>query len=148
MPVDTHVLQIAQRDYKIRVKGSTMTKPVYDQIKSYFIDLWGDYAGWAHSVLFTADLKAFKTTSIKIEQSLTDNDKLEPPGPISTKVDIKIEPNDQATILPAFAVDSLELKPKVQVNKRPSEAKPKSNGKRRSKRHVVDENCDPGQFQD
>ena len=37
-----------------------MTKALYDQIKAYFIQLWGPYAGWAHSVLFTADLKAFK----------------------------------------------------------------------------------------
>lgn len=25
-----------------------------------FRQLWGEYAGWAHSVLFTADLRAFK----------------------------------------------------------------------------------------
>ena len=37
-----------------------MSKLLYDQIKSYFIELWGPYAGWAHSVLFTADLKAFQ----------------------------------------------------------------------------------------
>lgn len=63
VPIDTHVLQIAQRDYKFRGKGSSMTKVLYNQIKEYFIELWGPYAGWAHSVLFAADLKAFKAVS-------------------------------------------------------------------------------------
>lgn len=53
IPVDTHVLQIAQRDYKLKTKDHL-------KIKQFFRDLWGDYAGWAHSVLFTADLKAFQ----------------------------------------------------------------------------------------
>lgn len=41
-----------------------MTKAVYNQIKAFFIDLWGAYAGWAHSVLFTADLRAFKFMAV------------------------------------------------------------------------------------
>lgn len=66
VPVDTHVLQIAQRDYKFRSKGSSMTKVTYNQIKNFFISLWGDYAGWAHSVLFTADLRAFKLATAQV----------------------------------------------------------------------------------
>lgn len=77
VPVDTHgksyesapciastdtrtVWQIAQRDYKFgRGKHSSLTKATYDAVGDKFRTLWGQEAGWAHSVLFTADLKAF-----------------------------------------------------------------------------------------
>jgi N-glycosylase/DNA lyase len=53
VPVDTHVWQIAARDYKFSVKGKkvvSMTKEVYNSVGNFFRNLWGDYAGWAHSV--------------------------------------------------------------------------------------------------
>jgi N-glycosylase/DNA lyase len=60
VPVDTHVWQIAQRDYKFgRGKHSSLTKATYDAVGDKFRSLWGKEAGWAHSVLFTADLRAF-----------------------------------------------------------------------------------------
>jgi N-glycosylase/DNA lyase len=36
-----------------------LTKATYDAIGDHFRSLWGKEAGWAHSVLFTADLRAF-----------------------------------------------------------------------------------------
>ncbi|XP_050389772.1 N-glycosylase/DNA lyase [Patella vulgata] len=61
IPVDTHVWQIAARHYipKLNVSKS-LTDKLYDEIGDYFRGLWGEYAGWAHSVLFTADLKKFQ----------------------------------------------------------------------------------------
>lgn len=60
VPVDTHVWQIAQRDYKMgKVKTKTFNKVMYDAVGDHFRSIWGSYAGWAHSVLFTADLKSF-----------------------------------------------------------------------------------------
>lgn len=60
VPVDTHVWQIAQRDYKFgKGKNASLTKQTYDAVGDKFRSLWGKEAGWAHSVLFTADLKAF-----------------------------------------------------------------------------------------
>ena len=60
VPVDTHVWQIAQRDYGFgRGKHKSLTKATYDAVANYFRQLWGKEAGWAHSVLFTADLKTF-----------------------------------------------------------------------------------------
>ncbi|KAH7372304.1 DNA glycosylase [Pyrenochaeta sp. MPI-SDFR-AT-0127] len=60
VPVDTHVWQIAQRDYKFgRGKHSSLTAATYIAVANHFRKLWGKEAGWAHSVLFTADLKAF-----------------------------------------------------------------------------------------
>lgn len=60
VPVDTHVWQIAQRDYKFgKGKHSSLTPATYTAVANHFRKLWGKEAGWAHSVLFTADLKAF-----------------------------------------------------------------------------------------
>ncbi|USW54750.1 Putative HhH-GPD domain, DNA glycosylase, 8-oxoguanine DNA glycosylase [Septoria linicola] len=60
VPVDTHVWQIAQRDYKFgKGKHASLTKVTYDAIGAKFRALWGKEAGWAQSILFTANLRAF-----------------------------------------------------------------------------------------
>ncbi|KAK8124942.1 8-oxoguanine DNA-glycosylase [Apiospora kogelbergensis] len=64
VPVDTHVWQIAQRDYKFgKVKTKTFSKAMYDSVGDHFRKIWGDQAGWAQSVLFTANLKSFSGRS-------------------------------------------------------------------------------------
>ena len=72
VPVDTHVWQIAQRDYKFgRGKHKSLTPATYDAVGNHFRSLWGKEAGWAHSVLFTADLKAFSerlTTKVEVKE--------------------------------------------------------------------------------
>lgn len=71
VPVDTHVWQIAQRDYKFgKGKHKSLTKATYDAVGDHFRMLWGKEAGWAHSVLFAADLKTFSerlTTKVEID---------------------------------------------------------------------------------
>lgn len=64
------VWQIAQRDYKFgRGKHSSLTKATYDAVGNRFRSLWGKEAGWAHSVLFTADLRAFSERLVaKVEK--------------------------------------------------------------------------------
>ncbi|KAI1645624.1 DNA glycosylase [Daldinia loculata] len=60
VPVDTHVWQIAQRDYKFgKAKTKTFSKAMYDSVGDHFRKIWGPQAGWAQSVLFTANLKSF-----------------------------------------------------------------------------------------
>ncbi|KJK78914.1 hypothetical protein H634G_05729 [Metarhizium anisopliae BRIP 53293] len=68
VPVDTHVWQIAQRDYKFgKSKAKTFNKAMYDAVGDHFRSIWGDYAGWAHSVLFTADLREFSNRTGKTQ---------------------------------------------------------------------------------
>jgi N-glycosylase/DNA lyase len=71
VPVDTHVWQIAQRDYKFgKGKHKSLTKATYDAVGDHFRQLWGKEAGWAHSVLFAADLKTFSerlTTKVEVD---------------------------------------------------------------------------------
>lgn len=54
IPVDTHVLQIATRDYGLKIK--TLNAKTYASIGDTFEKVFGEHAGWAHSVLFAADL--------------------------------------------------------------------------------------------
>lgn len=84
VPVDTHVWQIAQRDYKFgKTKTKTFNKVMYEAVGDHFRDLWGKYAGWAHSVLFTADLREFseratkkkETQVVKVEEELVEQPK-------------------------------------------------------------------------
>lgn len=68
VPVDTHVWQIAQRDYKFgKGKAKTFSMGLYHPVGDFFRELWGKEAGWAHSVLFTADLKTFSNRVAKKE---------------------------------------------------------------------------------
>ncbi|KAI1266857.1 DNA glycosylase [Xylariaceae sp. FL1019] len=73
VPVDTHVWQIAQRDYSFgKTKSKTFSKAMYDSVGDHFRKIWGPQAGWAQSVLFTANLKTFseqlagKTESVAV----------------------------------------------------------------------------------
>ncbi|KAL5529700.1 hypothetical protein ACEPAG_5685 [Sanghuangporus baumii] len=64
VPVDTHVYQIAVKHYGMRGSSNgkmSMTPKIYDEVNARLAKIWGSYAGWAHSVLFTADLKSFST---------------------------------------------------------------------------------------
>ncbi|XP_066295624.1 N-glycosylase/DNA lyase-like [Branchiostoma lanceolatum] len=61
IPVDTHVWQIVHRDYKHKLGTTkTLTDKTYKEIGDFFRQIWGPYAGWAHSVLFAADLRKFQ----------------------------------------------------------------------------------------
>eukprot|EP00466_Bigelowiella_natans_P016964 jgi/Bigna1/142508/aug1.70_g17216 len=60
VPVDTHVWQIANRDYGLNLHGKTMTPKVHRQIGEFFRGKFGGFAGWAHHVLFLADLRELK----------------------------------------------------------------------------------------
>lgn len=62
IPVDTHMWQIAVRDYLPHLgKNKTLTDKMYKEIGDFFRDMHGKYAGWAQSVLFSADLKIFNS---------------------------------------------------------------------------------------
>ncbi|KIY43576.1 DNA glycosylase, partial [Fistulina hepatica ATCC 64428] len=67
IPVDTHVYQIAIKHYGLKLKSTSkssrekapMTPKIYDEVSNKLSAVWGEYAGWAHSVLFTSDLRSF-----------------------------------------------------------------------------------------
>ncbi|KAI9362996.1 N-glycosylase/DNA lyase-like protein [Zopfochytrium polystomum] len=59
IPVDTHVWQIAKRDYSLQPTSTkTLTAKTYDLIGDRLREIFGERAGWAHSVLFAAEVLA------------------------------------------------------------------------------------------
>jgi len=57
VPVDTHMLNIARRYLPHLVAQKSITGKVHKEVGEHFRSLLGPWAGWAHSVLFSADLK-------------------------------------------------------------------------------------------
>jgi N-glycosylase/DNA lyase len=103
------VWQIAQRDYKFgKGKHSSLTKATYDAIANKFRALWGKEAGWAHSVLFTADLKTFSERLVVKVEAVSKATIIKKEGDVVTDVketvetklvskQIKREPDDDGT---------------------------------------------------
>lgn len=51
VPVDTHVYQIAVRDYGLKgSRDATVSKAMYGKIREKLQEAWGKKAGWAHQV--------------------------------------------------------------------------------------------------
>lgn len=85
------VWQIAQRDYKFGKGGQkSLNKATYDAVGNLFRKLWGKEAGWAHSVLFTADLRAFSDrlavskAASKVEVDIKEEDGAEVKAKVTT----------------------------------------------------------------
>ena len=61
VPVDTHVWRIARRDYDATLEDcASITPTVYERVGDLFRDRFGATAGWAHAVLFAAELPAYR----------------------------------------------------------------------------------------
>ncbi|KAG9139191.1 hypothetical protein Leryth_018784 [Lithospermum erythrorhizon] len=60
IPVDTHVWQIATRHLIPELAGTTLTPKLHDRVANAFVSKYGQYAGWAQTLLFIADLPSQK----------------------------------------------------------------------------------------
>jgi N-glycosylase/DNA lyase len=61
IPVDTHVWDIAVRDLDpTLVACGSLTPTVYNRVGELFRGRYGAHAGWAHSLLFAAELPLFR----------------------------------------------------------------------------------------
>ncbi|KAI8843987.1 DNA glycosylase [Chytriomyces cf. hyalinus JEL632] len=59
IPVDTHMWRIAKRDYGLsgsNTNGKSLTPKNYAAIGDKFREIFGDQAGWAQSLLFSAEI--------------------------------------------------------------------------------------------
>lgn len=53
VPIDTHMWQIAREHYLVN-SSLPLTKQTYIQAVAVFREAFGEYAGWAHSILYSA----------------------------------------------------------------------------------------------
>lgn len=60
VPVDTHIIQIAKHYLPEVVNVKSMTPTLYRKIGNEFRRVYGEYSGWAQTVLFVAELSGFK----------------------------------------------------------------------------------------
>jgi N-glycosylase/DNA lyase len=119
VPVDTHVWQIAQRDYKFgKTKTKTFNKVMYDSVGDHFRGLWGKYAGWAHSVLFTADLREFADRSPKKKEVKVVQVKEEPESPSQGRSSRKRKVVVDTKIETEVKVEETEKGPVIEVETR------------------------------
>lgn len=58
IPVDTHVWQIAVRYFLPELSGRSLTLKLHQEVQDVFVKRFGMYAGWAHQVLFIAELSS------------------------------------------------------------------------------------------
>jgi len=56
------MLTIAKKYLPDLRNQKTVSHKVYLEVSNFFRSLYGKYAGWAHSVLFSADLKRIQET--------------------------------------------------------------------------------------
>lgn len=63
IPVDIHVQHIASRDYDPTVLGQakSLTPTIYKRVGNLFRTRFASRAGWAHSLLFVAELPSFRS---------------------------------------------------------------------------------------
>lgn len=92
VPVDTHVYDIAVRDYDIKpinTKSKSINKSIYAQIQECFRMRFGEHCGWAHSILFTAELKLFRDELPQLQSNKRSRDTLKLQHNIDTVTIIK-----------------------------------------------------------
>lgn len=129
VPVDTHVMQIATRDYKFRMKGLSMTPENYRGVQGVFEQVFGEYAGWAHSVLFTADLKKFQDVKGEPVES-ADSGKVES---VKMEGDVKVETMDvdvnaeRVNEPDKVKVESAAIEENVKIEKQAIKSEPVAN---------------------
>ncbi|KAF7932079.1 uncharacterized protein EAE97_009100 [Botrytis byssoidea] len=152
VPVDTHVWQIAQRDYKFgKGKHKSLTKATYDAIGDHFRGLWGKEAGWAHSVLFAADLKAFSDKLVsKVEVKVDELEiKQENGDVLEKKVTVKreyppeemdLKEEEKVVIKREGVTEELEIKDEVKV------FEPSARSVRAKRRKFIEQQQQPPHF--
>lgn len=74
IPVDTHVFQLVAKFYlpKLRNKKVNINVGLYKEIGDHLRGVWGKYAGWAQTVMFTSDLKSFQNLDSEDNNKDTD----------------------------------------------------------------------------
>lgn len=59
IPIDTHIFQVAQRNYlPLLKKQKTVTPKIHSEVGEHLRELWGPLAGWAQAIVFSTKINA------------------------------------------------------------------------------------------
>lgn len=83
-----------------------MTPKIYEAVSTKLVETWGEYAGWAHSVLFTADLRSFANYGLPTSDATT-------PIASSPGTSVPVTPSDSGS---DYFGDTPTKKRKLRVN--------------------------------
>lgn len=94
VPVDTHVFQIAIRDYHFPAsKCTALSLVLHNRVEQKFRELFGERAGWAQQVLFFADLASTKNegngSPKKVKREKVEEE--EEKSPVKAKWELELE---------------------------------------------------------
>jgi N-glycosylase/DNA lyase len=71
VPVDTHVWKMANKFMaSATIKGASPTPKLHSEINAFFIEKFGDKAGWAHTILFSAAITKEGEAAANADSSL------------------------------------------------------------------------------
>lgn len=65
VPIDTHIYQIAQRDFGYKSSNKSLTNSNYDEVQGLYEGLFGKYAGFVQLLLFQNEISTSSITPIK-----------------------------------------------------------------------------------
>ena len=127
VPVDVHVWRIACRDYDASLaECKSLTPAVYARVGDLFRERFGEHAGWAHQLLFAAELQQFRPLLPAPMVAQMESARAEEK---EAKAKAKAEKNERAAERAAEVDEPEEAKrPKAKET-----ATPASAGKRRAK---------------
>lgn len=109
IPCDTHVWKIAVRDYGVQSKKLTgldlstvksVTPKVMKHVGEVFRSIFGAYAGWAHCLLFIAELPEYKKKLQEHAERIVEHhpmSSLPSQSDEDTSIHVKMEVEDAAT---------------------------------------------------
>jgi len=116
VPIDTHVWQIAVRDfgYKAKGTGKGLSKVEYNTVQDYLYKKWGDYAGWLQQILFTKEINADSPGKRKRSE---ENVKVETENKKSEKKQLKSEVKQPNKKLKSYPKRKTKVQPKPKTEK-------------------------------
>lgn len=102
IPVDVHVWRITTRDYDPTLrKAKSLTPAVYEQVGQAWRSRFGEYAGWAHSLLFGAEVAGSEAQARlppELLQDMADFREEERTAAVQRKMEVKRRPSASAGI--------------------------------------------------
>lgn len=117
VPLDVHVIRIANRDYNLGAAEKGLTNTRYDEISNVLKEKWGDDAGWVQTVLFYREVQRAKAGQNGKQKSKR---KTEVKVEVKTEIEVDVNTNAEVEVK---TDDEIEVKTKSKRGKRKPEVK-------------------------